>query len=77
MNNRCKLKIMSRVILFMLPQLARGIGNHLAFLHKYTSKALARSITIHHKVLPDVRERKDLGSSNLGLEFLKASFTLL
>jgi len=51
MNHGCKLKIMSGVILFMIPKCTGGIYNYSVVLHKYTTNSDARSITIDVKWL--------------------------
>jgi hypothetical protein len=71
-----KFKVVGRVVLFVLSQLPRGIRNNFAVLHQHTTEALTRSTTIDYKVFLDVRKSEDWGSSELGFELLKASFTL-
>jgi hypothetical protein len=34
MDNGSQLKIMCRVVLFMMPELSRRMGNHTAFVHE-------------------------------------------
>jgi hypothetical protein len=51
MYNGCQFQVMSGVVQFMFPQLTRRVGNHVSFSRKYTSQALAASITINVKSL--------------------------
>ena len=52
--NSYKLKVMSRVALFMVFQLSRGISYDFPVLHQNTTKSLPGCITVDYKVLPDV-----------------------
>ena len=54
MYNSYKLKVMSRVALFMVFQLSRGISYDFPLLHQNTTKSLPGCITVDYKVLPDV-----------------------
>ena len=56
MHNSCKLKIMGRVALLMVLQLAGCISYDSPILHQDTAKSLSRSIAIDHKVLLNVRQ---------------------
>jgi hypothetical protein len=54
MDNGRKLQVMGWIIFFMSLELMRGIGHHLAFLHKNTTKSDAGGITIDIKVLVNI-----------------------
>jgi hypothetical protein len=76
MYHGCKFKVVGRVVLFVLPQLLRGIRNNFAILHQHGTEALTRSIAVDYEVFPDVRKSEDWGRSESGFELLKAGFTL-
>ena len=54
--NSSYLEIVSRISLFMLLQLSGSISNDSPILHQYTSKSLARGITIDDEILSDIRQ---------------------
>jgi hypothetical protein len=56
MHNSCKLKVMGRVVLLMVLQLAGSISYNSSVLHQNTANSLSRCITIDHKVLLNVRQ---------------------
>jgi hypothetical protein len=51
MNHYCELKIVSRIIQLVLPQLSRCRGYNVTFLHKYKTQTLSRCITIDIKAI--------------------------
>jgi hypothetical protein len=51
MNNSCQFKIMSWIILFMAPKCSGCIRDDPVVLHKNTTKASSRSITVDIKRL--------------------------
>ena len=55
-HNSCKLKIMGRVALLMVLQLARSISYNSPILHQNTAESLSECITIDYKVLLNVRQ---------------------
>ena len=55
-HNSCKLKIMGRVALLVVLQLAGSISYNSPILHQNTTESLSGCITIDHKVLLNVRQ---------------------
>ena len=55
-HNNCKLKVMGRVALLMVLQLAGCISYDSPILHQNIAKSPSRCITIDHEVLLNVRQ---------------------
>ena len=56
MHNSCKLKIMGRIELLVVLQLAGSISYNSPILHQNIAESLSRCIIIDHKVLLNVRQ---------------------
>jgi hypothetical protein len=69
MDHGRNLQIMSRIIFSMSLDLTRGVGYHLAFMHKDTTKTDARGITINIKVLVNIWLSKNGSGSEMIFEF--------
>ena len=52
-HHRGQYQIMSRIISFMLSQLARCIGHHFAILHEYTPKSSSGCVAVDIKTAVD------------------------
>ena len=52
-HHRGQFQIMSRIVSFVLPQLARCIGHHFAILHEYTPKSSSGCVTVVIKTAVD------------------------
>ena len=54
MHNCGQFQIMSRIISFMLSQLARCIGHHFAILHEYTPQSFSGGVAVNIKTAVDI-----------------------
>jgi hypothetical protein len=77
MDNGRKLQIVGRIIFFMSLELTRGIGYHLAFLHKNTNETDVRGIAIDIKVLVNIRLSENGSGSETIFESLEGFLTSL
>jgi hypothetical protein len=77
MDNGCKLQIMGRIIFFMPLELTRGIGHHLAFLHKNTTETDARGIAINIKALVNIQLSENGSGSETIFQSLEDFLTSL
>jgi hypothetical protein len=68
---------MGRIIFFMSLELTRGIGHHLAFLHKDTTETDARGIAINIKSLVNIWLSENGGGSKTIFESLEGFLTSL
>jgi hypothetical protein len=75
MDNGHKLQIMGRIIFFISLELTRGIGHHLAFLHKNTTETDARGIAVDIKVLVNIRLSENGSGSDTIFESLEGFLT--